>query len=93
MDSVNGICPLIDSQGIPQIAELVKSHRVTSWLLEKQSKIILTTRHFSLVNPRLLQLCAFDKVIEMKAPSQQQRYQLIKQEIASVELFSKEVTL
>jgi len=29
----------------------------------------------------------------MKAPSQQQRYQFIKQEIASVELFSKEVTL
>jgi ATP-dependent 26S proteasome regulatory subunit len=66
---------------------------VTSWLLEKQTKIILTTRHFSLVNQRLLQLCAFDKVIEMKAPSQQQRYHFIKQEIASADLCSKEVTL
>lgn len=58
MDSVHGVCPLIDSQQPANAGELVKSNRITSWLLEKNSceshRVCVTTRHYSMINPRLL---------------------------------------
>ena len=92
LDSVHAVCPLIDTQSPTKLLDFVKSNRITSWLLAKKEIVMgITTRHYSMVNPRLLQLGKFDMMIELSAPTLSMRYELIKQEICSEELKTKEV--
>jgi len=91
------VCPNIEESSAQNVLEVVKSSRVTTWLLEKvftneKHRITIIARHFSQINSRLLQIGTFDTLIELQAPSKEQRYELLKTEIA-VHLASKELQL
>jgi ATP-dependent 26S proteasome regulatory subunit len=91
------VCPNIEESSAQNVLEVVKSSRVTTWLLEKvftneKHRITIIARHFSQINSRLLQIGTFDTLIELQAPSKEQRYELLKTEIAA-HLASKELQL
>ena len=69
-DNINGLCSALSSDQPGSMVEQVKSERFTSWLLEKidlhpEVSIGIISRHFSLVNERLLDVCCFDTLIEL----------------------------
>jgi len=41
-------------------------------------RFVATCRHFSDLNPLLLELGVFDEIFSLKPPSKQERYELIK---------------
>ena len=63
--------------------DVVKSERITRWLLNKLEQypelfIVILARHFSLVNSQLLDVGYFDNLIEMQPPTKEQRYKVIR---------------
>ena len=78
--------------------DVVKSERITRWLLNKIEEhpdtfIVIIARHFSLVNSQLLDVGYFDNLIEMQPPTKEQRYIVIRDMIAPSDFQSKEVKL
>ena len=64
------MCPRIEESSVQNVLEVVKSSRVTTWLLEKvfsneNHRIAIIARHFSQINSRLLQIGTFDTLIEL----------------------------
>ena len=45
---------------------------------------MLVTRHFSLISPKLLDIGYFDNLVEINAPTKEQRYAVIKNFIAPI---------
>ena len=77
--------------------DTIKSERLSQMILQivednPSVSIIAVTRHFSLLNQSLLEIGFFDNLVEMKPPTKDQRYELIK-ELAPDTLKKKEVKL
>mmetsp|Transcript_3830 Transcript_3830/g.5119 ORF Transcript_3830/g.5119 Transcript_3830/m.5119 type:complete len:171 (+) Transcript_3830:909-1421(+) len=97
-DNINGLCSKFTSEQPGSMVEQVKSERITNWLLQKveanpETSVGIIARHFSLVNDRLLDVCCFDNLIELQAPTKQERYLAIKDIIAPESFASQEVKL
>ena len=88
LDNVNGICPNLEELTQPgSAADIVKSERIASWLVNKIAKhpgvsMVVIARHFSLVNTRLLDVGCFDNLIELQPPTKEQRLEVIRDLIA-----------
>ena len=55
--------------------------------------MVIIARHFSLLNARLLDVCCFDTLIELQAPTKQHRYSVIRDIIAPQSFKNQEVKL
>ena len=51
---------------------------VTHFIEIQEVKIVGVARHFSQVNPKLFDIGIMDNLIEMKPPSKEQRYEVLK---------------
>lgn len=106
-DNVQAIAPK-EEESIG-LFNVVKSERITQWLCrlvdefacrDQSPKICLVTRHYSLINQRLLEIGYFDTLIEVQAPTKEQRYSFVKNQLAplvdskaSSSLSTKEIKL
>ena len=99
LDNLQGICPKSEEQAA--LIDTVKSERISKWLIEKvesdQEGIVMCgiCRHFSQIHPYLLDVGILDNLIEIKPPSKEQRYNILKESFAPSEEFArtKEVKL
>ena len=85
LDNIQGVCPKAEDQG--GLIEAVKSQRITGWLLDKieqtDNNVVICgiCRHFSQLNPHLLDVGALDNLVEVTPPTKEQRYEVLKEKL------------
>jgi ATP-dependent 26S proteasome regulatory subunit len=83
LDNINAICPMIGKEeGQNSLNEIIKTEKfsalVTGFIELQEVKIVGVSRHFSQINPKLFDIGLMDHLVEMKPPSKEQRYEILK---------------
>ena len=77
LDNINCICPLINKDAPPNLVETIKSEKfseiIQTWIEKQEVHLLALCRHYSQVNPSLFQVNYMDTLLELKAPSKDQR--------------------